>query len=305
MEKTNRRLTQALCISLLLPACATMPTSEGMGGILDIFSTSGNGGESQIAAGLREALRVSTGRAVERTATPGGFLDVPRLRIPLPESLQTAAAALRLIGAGVKVDELEVATNRAAERASAEATSVFVDAIRGLTITDAQQILSGGDTAATQYFREHTESSLEVRFQPQVRGAMRQVGLYAEYEQLLARYEALPFAEKPNLDLTDYVTEHTMNGIFLVLGEEEKRIRRDSVACTSELLRNVFGSAANTRATGPGRHGNRSIDMARRLAHLEFDGRRRPAANDAPWQAQDSGPASWLGISPDHQAASR
>ena len=235
------RAFRVFVVLLLVVGCAGDPQAGRiLQGVLDAVATPA-AGEDRVAAGLREALRVGTERAVERTSRPGGFLDAPRLRIPLPDALDTPARGLRAIGLGHHVDELEVTMNRAAERAAAEATPVFWDAVRGLTIADAQQILNGGDTAATDLFRDRTSSALTRRFRPEVQGAMRQVGLYRDYEQLLAAWERVPLADKPSLDLTEFVTDRTVAGLFTVLGEEERRIRRDPVARTTELLREVFG----------------------------------------------------------------
>ena len=198
--------------------------------------------EATVDAGLREALRVGTGRAVDRTSASGGFLDDPLLRVALPDKLEDVAEALRTIGLRGEVENFETAMNRAAERASAEATDVFVDAITGMTLQDVFNILDGDDTAATQYFRGRTETTLRSRFEPVVQGKMRELDVYREYESLLARYDQIPFVEKPNLDLADHITSETLDGLFQALGDEEKKIREDPVARTTELLQRVFGS---------------------------------------------------------------
>ncbi len=206
-----------------------------------LLSQPTNGGD-RTTAGLREALEVATRRAVTSTSRPGGFSTNDLIRIRLPQALDKPARALRLVGLGGHVDDLEAGMNLAAERAAGEATPLFVDAIRSLTFTDARSIFAGGDTAATDFFRGKTESRLSARFRPEVQAAMRNVGLYAEYEELLGAYQRLPLTEKPNLDLADHVTDRSVDGLFEVLGREEQRIRRDPVARTTELLREVFGS---------------------------------------------------------------
>ena len=197
--------------------------------------------EDRATAGLREALEIATARAVKRTSRAGGFSANDLIRIQLPEALETPARVLRRVGLGRYVDDLEAGMNRAAERASAEATPLFVDAVRGLTFADARRILQGGDTAATDYFRGKTETRLASRFRPEAQKAMRNVGLYRDYEALLGAYQNLPLTDKPNLDLADYITERTIDGLFHVLGREERLIRHDPVARTTELLREVFG----------------------------------------------------------------
>jgi hypothetical protein len=197
--------------------------------------------ESTVAAGLREALRVGTERAVALTSQTDGFWGNPSLRIPLPSALEPMADALRALGLGGQVDELELAMNRAAERASSQAIDVFWAAIAQMTLRDAFDILNGDDTAATEYFRARTSDTLSARFRPLVDERMQQVGVYRIYEPLQSRYAALPFVTKPALELDAYVTDRALDGLFGMLAQEERRIREDPAARSSELLRRVFG----------------------------------------------------------------
>jgi hypothetical protein len=213
----------AAALALLTLACATA------------------GAESTQVSGLKEALRVATDRAVLSTSRPDGFLGNPQIRIGLPGALGKMAGALRAVGMGAQVDEFEVAMNRAAEKAAGEATPVFVDAIRQMSFQDAAGIVTGGDTAATDYFERTTSEPLRVRFRPIAEQAMQNVGLARKYDQLLARYDAIPFTSKPQFDLPGYVTERTLAGLFHVVGEEERKIRTNPAARTTELLREVFG----------------------------------------------------------------
>ncbi len=194
-----------------------------------------------VAAGLKEALQVGTERTVLATSSVDGFLANQLIRIVLPEQFETMGKALRAVGFGSQVDALEVAMNRAAERAAGEAKAVFWDAIRQMSVADAFGILNGGDTAATNYFRDRTEATLRSRFQPIVEQKMGEVGLYRIYEDVVDRYRTIPFVTTPPLDLGDYVTDKSLDGLFVVLAQEEKRIREDPVARTTELLRQVFG----------------------------------------------------------------
>jgi len=199
------------------------------------------GSPSSDALGLKEALRIATERAVQSTSQTNGFLNDPKIRIGLPGALGKLAKALRAVGMGSQVDELELAMNRAAEKAAGEATPIFVDAISQMTFQDATGIVTGGDTAATDYFERTTSEPLRVRFQPIAEQAMQNVGLAKQYDQLVSRYTALPFASKPKLDLPSFVTDRTLAGLFTVIGEEEKKIRTNPAARTTELLRHVFG----------------------------------------------------------------
>ncbi len=195
-----------------------------------------------IASGLREALRVGTQNAVSRTSRLDGFLGSELIRIRLPESIEPMTDALRTIGFGRQVDELEVGMNRAAERAAGEAADVFLDAISRMTIDDARGILQGGDTAATEFFRRATSDTLRSRFEPIVTEKMQTVGLARLYDSMVARYRALPIPKKEAPALESYVTDRALDGLFTVLGQEEQRIRTDPAARVTELLRTVFGS---------------------------------------------------------------
>ena len=232
----------ALGVALLCPACAELGLDPAA--IEQILAATTDVGldERTVVAGLREALQVGTERSVARTSKQGGFLDDPLLRIVLPEELETMGHALRAIGMGSQVDALAVSMNRAAEKASGEAKAVFWRAVGAMSISDAYGILNGPDDAATTYFRGHTEGSLRERFAPVVERAMEQVGLYRAYDALLSRYRALALFSNPTVELNRYVTDETLDGLFSVLAQEEKRIRTDPLARSTELLQRVFGS---------------------------------------------------------------
>src|SRR5262245_20519648 len=193
------------------------------------------------ASGLKDALRVATEQAVASTSKTGGFLDNPQIRIPLPGKLETMATALRAVGMSAQVDELEVAMNHAAEKAAGEATPVFTRALTDMSFEDATGILNGGDTAATKYFQKTTSAELKTRFRPIVDQAMAQTGVVKQYDALVASYASTPFASAPKLDLGSYVTDEALSGLFKVMGDEEKQIRRDPAARTTSLLKEVFG----------------------------------------------------------------
>jgi hypothetical protein len=208
-------------------------TGQGGAGTLD---------EATVASGLREALQVGSRRAVDRTSVADGFWSDVRIRIPVPERAAQVASSLRSVGLGPQVDAFERSMNRAAERASAEAASVFIDAILRLTIPDAIGILRGQDDAATQYLRRTAGAELTRRFTPIVDAKMREVGVTRLYADLIDQLRAFPLVQRPELDLTDYVTSRAVDGLFVVVADEEARIREDPAARTTELLRRVFGS---------------------------------------------------------------
>jgi len=194
--------------------------------------------ESQAAMGLREALTVGAQNAVAQTGRLDGFFKNEAIKILMPENLRTAETALRAIGYGPQVDQFILAMNRAAEQAAASAKPIFVDAIGKVTFQDAQAILTGGETAATEYFRAHTQDALTAAFRPIVQKATDQVGVTRQYKDLV---RGLPFGNTQALDIDTYVVGKTLDGIFYVLGQEEKKIRQDPAARVTAILRRVFG----------------------------------------------------------------
>lgn len=195
-------------------------------------------GDSTIASGLREALTVGAEKAVERTGRLDGFFKNEAIKILMPDSLRTLESALRAVGYGARADDFILAMNRAAERAAASAKPIFWDAITSITIEDARGILTGADTAATEYFRGRTEDELATAFRPIVEQATNEFGVTRQYKELV---RGLPLANLQSLDVDSYVVSKTLDGLFHVLGEEEKRIREDPAARVTAILRDVFG----------------------------------------------------------------
>lgn len=231
----------ALTFLLLTTACSGLALDD----VLDAIprQTSGELDRETIVAGLKEALRVGSERTIDRTAILNGFLANELIRIVLPDDLDSMAKTLRRIGLDRQVDELEVQMNRAAEEAAGEALDVLAEEIRGLSFPDAMGILRGGDTAATDFFRERTSDEIRQRFQPIVVEKMDEVGLARLYGLLADQYNQIPFVSRPAVDLERYVTDEALDGLFTVLAEEETKIREDPVARTTELLKRVFGRA--------------------------------------------------------------
>jgi hypothetical protein len=248
MERAMKRGLAVIVavVSLGFTGCET----GGSSGFGDMLAGAMGGGaldDGTIGAGLKQALEVGTTAAVSRTSAVDGYLGNPLIRIPLPESLDTVAKGMRAVGFGAKVDELEVGMNRAAEAAAGEAADVFWQGIKQMTFSDVRAIWSGGDTAATEFFERTTRSELSSRFQPIVDDKMSQVGLVQAYDDLIGRYTALPFMKKPDFDMRSYVTDKGLDGLFSVLGEEEKKIRTNPSARSTELLQKVFGASSLSR----------------------------------------------------------
>ncbi len=198
--------------------------------------------QSEIVAGLKQALEVGTERAVKLLGHDGGFLNDGTVKIPMPEKLRNIDKALRDLGQGKVADEFVASMNHAAEQAVPKAVDIFGAAIRSMTLADAQKILQGPDDAATRYFREHTGNQLTEAMLPVVRDATTRVGVTRSYKDFVNRAGFLSqLVDRDSLDLDRYITGKALDGLFLKLAEEEKRIRQDPVARTTELLRKVFG----------------------------------------------------------------
>jgi hypothetical protein len=198
-------------------------------------------GDVRIGAALKEALQVGTDNAVKLTGRPDGYFRNEAIKILLPEQLRSLGNGLRAVGLGAQVDELVLGMNRAAERAAPQARQIFWDAIGAMTIDDARKILAGGDTAATDYFKARTSGALTAAFKPIVETSMREVGVTRQYTELYRRAQAIPFLNVEAYDLDRYVVTRALDGLFHVVGEQEKKIRTDPAARVTELLRDVFG----------------------------------------------------------------
>ena len=196
--------------------------------------------DDKIIAGLKQALQVSTTKAVASTGKPDGFLKNDAIKIVLPPRLQTVGRGLRLLGMGSKVDELEVGMNRAAEQATPQAKQIFLAALKKMTFDDARHILTGNDTAATAYFQRTSSADLTTTFSPIVHQAMEKVGVVQQYDRVVKEAPAGNLISS-EFDLDKYVVGKTLDGLFYMLGQEEKRIRKNPAAQTTALLKEVFG----------------------------------------------------------------
>jgi len=197
--------------------------------------------DDQIGAGLKEALTVGTARVVEQLGTTGGFSADPSIRIPLPDSLKSVQSTLGKVGMSSTFDDLELRLNEAAELATPKAKALFMSAIQDMTLDDVRAIYSGPDDAATQYFREKMSGPLAVEMAPVVDASLGEVGAVQSYDKIMDKYESMPFVPPVDADLTAYVVDKGMDGIFYYLGKEEAAIRTDPVARSTDLLKKVFG----------------------------------------------------------------
>ncbi len=196
--------------------------------------------EARIASGLKEALQVSTENAVGVTGRLDGYFRNQAIKILMPEKLQTLEKGLRLVGYGQQVDEFVLSMNRAAERAAPFAKQIFWDAIGEMSFDDARKILTGGDTAATQYFKARTSDNLVAAFRPVVGQTMDEVGVARQYKELVGLAKVVPFVKSEALDIDQYVVTKALDGLFYVVAEEERKIRTDPMARVTDLLKEVF-----------------------------------------------------------------
>lgn len=231
----------ALGVIVLLTAA---PVSAQLERLLKEYGLGRQGGltDVKIGSGLKEALKIGTENAVNLTGRPGGYFQNRAIKILMPEQLQTVEKGLRLVGYGPQVDEFVLNMNRAAERAAPAAKRIFWDAIGEMTFDDARRILDGGDTAATDYFKAKTTDELTAAFRPVVDQTTNEVGVTRQYKELVGRYEAIPFAKDVTFDIDDYVVTKALDGLFFVVGEEERKIRTDPAARVTDLLKQVFAN---------------------------------------------------------------
>jgi hypothetical protein len=212
--------------------------------------------QTQMANGLKEALGNGLQNAIKQLGHDGGFLTNMNVRIPLPEKLQSVEKTLRAIKQDKLADEFVTTMNRAAEQAVPEAAAVFGDAVKQMSIEDAQSILTGTNNAATQFFRRTTQTNLYAKFYPIVKAATAKAGVTSAYKNMLGKVSsgggfggtfgglATSYLGADALDVDAYVTNKTLDGLFKMVAEEEKRIRENPLARTTDLLKQIFGAAA-------------------------------------------------------------
>lgn len=200
---------------------------------------------SEVTRGLKEALMQGANKAVAQLGQVNGFLNNPKVKIPLPQHLQRAEKTLRFLGMGKQADELVLRMNRAAEAAVPHAKALLINSVKQMSITDAKTILTGSEDAATQYFRKTTSAPLAQKFLPVVQDAMKDVSLAKQYNELSKLGHRYGLLGKEQATLEDYITQKTLDGVYLMMAEEEKKIRKDPVKAGSEWVRKVFGAIRN------------------------------------------------------------
>jgi len=197
---------------------------------------------AEAVRGLRQALTDGSAAAVAQLGVENGFFANPRVKIPLPPSLQKIERGLRAFGMRREADELVLTMNRAAEAAVPEAKQLLVDAVKKMSVQDAKGILTGGDTAATEYFQRTTRSQLGRRFLPIVKKATDKAGLAQQYNALAGQGAAVGLVKEDQASIERYVTQKTLDGLYFMIGEQEKAFRKDPVGASSAIVRKVFGA---------------------------------------------------------------
>ena len=196
----------------------------------------------EAANGLKEALIQGTSKGVDILSQVDGYLGNPEIKIPFPPEAEKVEKKLRGIGLNKQVDEAVESLNRAAEKAAVEAKDIFVAAIKGLTITDALNIVKGEQNAATEYLKRQTTASLTSKFSPIIDNSLSEVNATKYWGDVMNTYNKIPFVQKVNPDLTAYVTERAIDGLFVMIAKEELNIRQNPAARVTELLQKVFGN---------------------------------------------------------------
>ncbi|MGC6430903.1 MAG: DUF4197 domain-containing protein [Jejuia sp.] len=217
-----------------LVACAELQ------GVIDQLPQGGVLSEAEIGSGLRQALNFGIDKQVTKLTQKDGFFKNELVKILLPEELRKVDKALRDIGLSKLADEGLKVLNRAAEDAVKEATPIFVDAVKGITFADAKNILLGNDDAATQYLTSRTQTALYSKFNPVIKNSFAKVGADDIWNNLINKYNGLPFTNDVNPDLTDYVTNEALKGVYTMIAIEEKEIRTKIGSRTTDLLKRVF-----------------------------------------------------------------
>ena len=217
-------------------ACAALGASLAAAAGIDALSS------RDAAGGLRAALSKGIDVAVAQLGTNNGFLNDPKVAIPLPSALEKAERALSLIGMGGQADELKATMNHAAEKAVAQAKPVFKQALLHMTLSDAKGILTGGDDAGTQYFRRATSAQLTEKFKPIVATETAKLGLTAKYNEYAAKAAQLGLLSSQDANLNDYVTAKALDGLFSRIADEEREIRKNPLGQASSLIKKVFGT---------------------------------------------------------------
>lgn len=222
------------CFVTLLFLCCTIYSGY-------ILAQTEGASDSMLISGFKEALSIGTEKAVQMVSKTDGFFGNQAIKILMPDKMKMVADALAKAGMQKQVDDFVLSMNRAAEKAAPQAASIFGGAIKDMSFEDANKIFSGGDTAATEFFKGKTSEKIYSAFKPIIASSMGEVGTTSLFNNIMSKYNTIPLVPKVSVDIEDYVTNKGMDGLFAMVGQEEKKIRTDPAARTTDLLKSVFG----------------------------------------------------------------
>lgn len=230
-----KRNSILLILFVICSSCTVQQVQQALGGYLDEELT-----QEEVIAGLKEALIKGISEGAGHASKVNGYLGNPEIKIPFPPDVQKVERKLRDIGLGNQVDKFVETLNRGAEEAAKEAKPIFVDVIKGMTLQDAWGILKGTDDAATQYLKDKTTARLTTRFQPVIKKALDQTSATRYYADIINTYNKIPLVDDVDPDLENYATARAIDGLFKLIADEEKKIRANPAARTTDLLKKVF-----------------------------------------------------------------
>jgi hypothetical protein len=226
----------------ILGACTSAQINQTIGDVNKSLGGSQPVTTAEVAEGLKEALIKGISNGSDLASQVDGYFRNPEIKIPFPPEVKKVEDRLRQIGLGNEVDKFVMTLNRGAEDAAKEAKPIFITAIKSMTIQDAWSILRGEQDAATQYLKRTTSSLLKEKFKPVIQNSLNKVNATKYYGDIVNRYNQIPLVQKVNPDLDEYATDKAIDGLFIMIAKEEKNIRENPVARTSELLKRVFGA---------------------------------------------------------------
>ncbi|MGI8893752.1 MAG: DUF4197 domain-containing protein [Bacteroidia bacterium] len=239
MKKTSRNPAFLFCILILfIHSCTSTDIGKTVGDAWNNRPLT----EAEAGEGIKEALTIGISKGADEVARTDGYFGNPLIRIPFPPQAMKVEKTLRDVGLGAEVDKVILSLNRAAEDAATEAKPIFINAIKQLTIRDALNIVRGANDAATGYLKDKTSDQLTAAFKPKISASLDKVNATRYWTDIMNLYNKVPFVEPVNTDLTSYVTNKAIDGLFIKVAEEELRIRENPIARTTELLKRVFGS---------------------------------------------------------------
>ncbi len=234
--------TYIFAVILILGACTSAQINQTLGDVNKSLGGSAPLTTAEVTQGLKEALIKGISNGSDIVSQVDGYFKNPEIKIPFPPEVKKVEVRLRQIGLGGEVDKFVMTLNRGAEDAAKEAKPIFIAAIRSMTIEDAWSILKGEDDAATQYLKRTTSGLLKEKFKPVIQNSLNKVNATKYYSEIVTRYNQIPLVQKVNPDLDDYATDKAIEGLFLMIAKEEKNIRQNPVARTTEILKKVFGA---------------------------------------------------------------